>query len=180
MWSASTLRIPGTKLYLSMTKLYILLTSWSYDDDLLLPVIYIVYTAVVLRDNTFIWVWHKCLHKLLSPSKTSFSSKTLACKSDSSSTKCLAAVSLSKSAPQPYLEVSFFNKKRQFGIFVGLNKSPILFIHDKISIFPGCENLLSFSQNFLWQIGVREFYHVPMTCNAMDQNAMQKTTCKFT
>ena len=47
----------------------------------------------------------------LSPNKTVFSSKTLMCKSNSSSANCPPALPLSKIAPQPDLEVSVFNKK---------------------------------------------------------------------
>ena len=67
-----------------MAQLHILLTSWSHDNDLQLPVLFIAHTAVVLSDKTFIWVCLKWLHKPLSPNKTAVSSKTLMCKSDSS------------------------------------------------------------------------------------------------
>ena len=66
-------------------------------------------------------------------------SKTLMWKSDSSSTKCPQLTSLSKIGPKPDLDRSFFNKKLQFGIGIGLNISLILFIHHEMSTSPVCE-----------------------------------------
>ena len=76
--------------------------------------LFIAHTAVLLSDNTLIWACLKWLHKLLSPNKTALSSKTLMCKSDSSSGNCPPAVSLSKITPQASLDTSVFNKKLQF------------------------------------------------------------------
>ena len=85
----------------------------------------IAHFAVVLSDNTSVWVCRKWLHKILSPNKTAFSSKTLLCKNDSSSAKCPPVVSVSKIAPQPDLDASASNKKLQFGTCFGLNESLI-------------------------------------------------------
>ena len=97
----------------------------------------------------------KWLHKLLSPNKTAFSSKTLICKSDSSSAKYLTVVPLSKIAPQPYLHAFVFNKKLQFGICIGLNESSVLFIHYKISISPACKSSISLSEFPLENLSAR-------------------------
>ena len=43
-----------------------------------------------------------------------------------------------KNCTQPDLDVSVFNKNLQFGIFIGLNESSLLFIHHKASIFIAC------------------------------------------
>ena len=72
--------------------------------------LFIAHTTVVLSDNTFIWVCLKWLYKRLSPTKTAFSSKTLMCKSDSSSAKCPLVVSSSKIAHQPDLDAIFLIK----------------------------------------------------------------------
>ena len=117
----------------------------SHNNDLQLPILFIAHTTVVLSDNTFIWVCLKWLHKLLSPNKTAFSSKTLMCKSDSSSAKCPPVVSLSKISPQRDLDRSVFNKKLPFGICTGVNQSSILFIHHKMSIFRACETFIFLS-----------------------------------
>ena len=156
-----------------MVQLHIFFTSWSHKNDLQLPMLFIAHTAVVLSDNTFIWVCLKWLHKLLSLNKTAFSSKTLMCKSYSSSAKCPPQVSLSKIASQPDLDASVFDKRLQFGICIELNESSIFFIHHKMCIFPACETF-TFLSNFLWQIWAREFYSFPMTCNAMCQNTLQE------
>ena len=86
-------------------------------------------------------------------------------KSDSSSANCLPEISFSKIAPQHNLDGSVFNKKLQVRICIGLNDSSILFIHRKRS---------SFCQNFICQIRVREFHPIPIACNAMGQNVLQK------
>ena len=118
--------------------------------------------------------FHICISVTLSPNKTAFSSKTLMCKSDSTSAKCPPVVSLSKIAPQPVLDASVFNKKLQFGICIGLNESSILFIHHKM--FFQYLKFSSFCQIFPWQSRVRNFYAIPMTGYAMGQSA-RKENC---
>ena len=130
-----------------MAQIHIPLTSWSHNNDFQIPMLFIAHTAVLLLDELFIWVCLKWLHKLLSLNKTAFSSKTLICKSNSSCAKCPPPVSLSKIAPHPDLDASVFNKKLQFGIFVGLNESSTLFIYHKMSIFPAWETFI-FLSNF--------------------------------
>ena len=71
--------------------------------------LFIVHTAFVLSDNTFVWVFFKWLRKLVSPSKTFFSSEMLTCKSDLSSANCPPVVSSSRIAPQPDLAASPFD-----------------------------------------------------------------------
>ena len=44
------------KISLSMAQLHILLASWSHNSDLQLLMLFIAHTAVVLSDDTFIWV----------------------------------------------------------------------------------------------------------------------------
>ena len=117
--------------------------------------LFIAHTAVVLSDKTFIWVCLKWLHKLLSPNKTALSSKTLMCKSDSSSAKCPPVVSLSKIEPQPDLDASVFNKKLQFGICIGLNECSILFIYHEMFIFTACESFIFLSNLSLVNLSVR-------------------------
>ena len=95
------------------------------------------------------------MHNILSPNKTSFSSKTLIGKSDSSSENCPPVASLSKIAFQPNLDPSVFNKKLQFGICIGLNESSILFIHHKLSIFPAWEIFIFLSKFFLENLSAR-------------------------
>ena len=47
---------------------------------------------------------------------------------------------IKKFHPTPELNASVFNKKLRFGNYVGIIESSILFIHQKMSIFPTCES----------------------------------------
>ena len=113
--------------------------------------LFIAHTAVVLADNTFIWVCLELLHKLLSPNKTAFSSITLMCKIHSSSANCPPVVFLSKVAPKPDLDTSVFNKKLQIGICIGLNEFQYYLSTMKCP-FSHPVKISSLFQHFFWQI----------------------------
>ena len=85
--------------------------------------LFTAHTAVVLSDDIFLWICLKWLHKALSLNKSAFSSKTLMCKSDSSSAMNPPVVSSSIVAPRPDLDTSAFNKNLLFGFCIGLNES---------------------------------------------------------
>ena len=132
--------------------------------------LFIAHTAVALSDNTFIWVCLKWLYKLLRPNKTALSTKTT----------CKGAIGIHLvQSLRPWFffikncDASVFDKRVQFEICIGQNESSILFIHHKMSIFPACETSI-FLSKFPLENSNREFCHVPMTCNAMGQNALQK------
>ena len=77
------------------------------------------------------------------------------CKSELSSVNCPPVAPLSKIAPQPNLETSFFNKRLQFGICIGLNETSVLFIHYKMSIFPAWETFIFLLKFPLVNLNVR-------------------------
>ena len=64
-------------------------------------------------------------------------------KIDSSSAKYLPVLSLSNIESQPDLHASIFNKEQQSGFFIGVNESSILFVHQKMTIFPTCTTSIS-------------------------------------